>query len=403
MTRWLRRIMRWAILVGAVRLLRATRRGSRTRSPDDDAPTTPGIRMSATNAPPSPAPSGSPAGPAPPGSPHHSGRPLDVPHRGGTRPVAAASAAPRQAASEDETATPASDAHADVALAARPPWPTVAKRAWETSQRRQLSLLAAGVAFYAFTSLFPAIIATIMIYGLVADPTTIQDHAERLSEAVPEAARQLVLEQVASLATVSRGSLSLGLVVALLVALWGASGAVGNLMGALNVAYGTQDRRPFAKRRGIALGLTASLIVGGVCLLGIVAIFPAVQRAVDLDGTTWAAIGRLRWVLLMVMLLAALTVLYRVGPDTTVRTSWRSPGAITATGIWLVASFGFSYYVSNFSNYGATYGSLAAVVVLLMWLWLTFYIILLGASINVQANPVLTAAAAREAETSATA
>ncbi len=375
MTRWLRRILRWAIVVGVIRLFRATRRGSRDHSAHGDAPTTSGVRMSATNAP-------NPTR-APP-SAH------EVPGE-----------APSPAGLGAEGTPSSTDADGDATLSARAPWPAVIKRAWATSQERQLTLLAAGVAFYAFTSLFPGIIATIMIYGLVADASTIQSHAERLSEAVPEVARQLVLEQVEALATVSAGSLSFGLVAALAVALWGASSAVGNLMRALNVAYGIQDRRPFAARRGIALGLTAALIVGGVCLIGIVAVFPAVQRAVNLDGATWAMIGRLRWVLLVAMLLVALTTLYRVGPDTSERTSWRSPGAITATGIWLIASFGFSYYTSNISNYSATYGSLTAVVVLLMWLWITFYIVLLGASINAQADPALVAAStAQDAEVS---
>ena len=246
-----------------------------------------------------------------------------------------------------------------------------------------MSLLAAGVAFYAFISLFPAIIATIMVYGLVADPSTIQHHAEELAEAVPASARQLVLDQVGALATVSRGSLSLGLVIALVVALWGASSVVSNLMNALNVAYGVRDRRPFAQRRGIALGLTAATIVGGVCLLVLVAVYPAVQQSVDWDGWIWTLISSVRWILLAALLLGGLAVIYRVGPDA--HTSWRSPGALVATILWLVASFGFSFYVTNFSSYGATYGSLASVVVLLLWLWLTFYIILLGAAINEQA------------------
>lgn len=339
--------------------------------------------MSATNAPPSPSGAG----------PQTESAPAAI--AGPTRPSGVAAT---EAPAATVARTPAAADRADSAAASRgwPAWTMVLKRAWTTSQERQLSLLAAGVAFYAFTSLFPAIIATIMIYGLVADASTIEGHAERLSEAVPDVARQLVLDQVGSLARVSAGSLSLGLVIALVIALWSASGAVGNLMRALNVAYGTQDRRPFAKRRGIALGLTAALVIVGVCLLGIVAVFPAVQQSVDMNGAIWAAVSRLRWMLLVAMLLVALTVLYRVGPDTTVRTSWRSPGAIVATAVWLVASFGFSYYVSNFSDYGATYGSLAAVVVLLLWLWITFYIVLLGASINVQADPALAAEAARE-------
>ncbi len=351
MKRWFRRIAEGAILVGAVRLFRTNRRRTRAaaladgESPPLDGDATPGT-----------------------GGPAHPAAPLT----GAAGHTDAAADAPPAGARHESIRTRTNDAV------------QIVKSAWKTSQERQVSLMAAGVTYYAFVSLFPMIIATIMVYGLVADTSTIERHAARLAEAVPESARELVLEQVKSLASVSQSSLSLGLVVALGVALWGASGALSNLMSALNVAYGVRDTRPFAAKRAIALGLTIATVIGGVCLLGLVAVFPAVRQAIELDGKTWAVIGYLRWAVLVVGLLIALAVVYRVGPDTHVRTPWHSVGALTAAGIWLVASFGFSYYVSNFSSYGATYGSLAGVVVLLIWMWISFYIVLLGASINAE-------------------
>lgn len=335
MTRCLRRILGWTLILGILRRFRTTRR-RRERAAATPLAALPRPR---TASPPSP--------------------PLPV--------------------------SPAEDA---APPESRPWWRTVfdiGKNAWTTGSERQVGLLAAGVAFYAFLSLVPALIATITIYGLIAKTSTIESHAERLADAVPESARQLVLDQVTALATTSRGSLSVGLILALFLALWSASGAVGNLMKALNVTYGvTRDERSYVTRRLIALGLTAGIIVGGVALIGLVAVFPAIREGTGGSDDLWRLLGLARWVVLAILVVAALTVVFRVAPDTHVRTSWTSPGALAATAVWLIASWGFSYYVANLGSYGATYGSLASVVVLLLWFWLSFFIVLLGASINAE-------------------
>lgn len=257
-------------------------------------------------------------------------------------------------------------------------------RAWKSGSSDQLSLLSAGVAFYAFTSLFPALIAAIMLYSLVADPATIRTHAQELADAVPESARQLVLDQVTALSRTSTGSLSIGVVVSLLLALWSASSAMGNLMGALNVAYRVDEQRGIVRRKTTALVLTIGLIVVGLMAVSLVAIAPAVLGALDLGAPVRALLEAGRWVVLILGVMIGLAVLYRVAPDLRPPERWISVGATVGAVIWLVASLAFSFYVANFGSYGRTYGSLASVVVLLLWMWLTFFIMLLGARINAE-------------------
>jgi len=229
-------------------------------------------------------------------------------------------------------------------------------------------------------------IAAIMMYSLIADPATIRTHAQDLADAMPESARQLVLDQVTALTNTGQASLSIGLIISLLVALWGASGAMGNLMNALNVAYRTEDERGFVRKKGIALALTLGMILVGLLAISLVAIAPAVLGALDLDGGLRALIESGRWIILIVGVMIGLAVLYRVAPDRHPRENWISVGAIIGAVIWLIASLGFSFYVANFGSYGKTYGSLASVVILLLWLWITFLIMLLGARINAEVD-----------------
>lgn len=247
--------------------------------------------------------------------------------------------------------------------------------------------MAAGVAFFAFMAMFPAMIAAITLYGLVANPEQIRSQAQTVADAMPADARNLLLSQFDSLSKTSSSSLGLGLVISLALALWSASGGVGNLMSAVNVVYDEKETRGFLERKGLALGLTVGAIVFGLLGLGLVAVAPAVFDALNLS-----AIGRLllelaRWLLVIVVVVAGLAVVYRVAPDRDApRFSWVSRGAIVATAIWVIASVAFSLYVDNFSSYSKTYGSLAAVVVLLLWLWITCYIVLLGAEINAESE-----------------
>ncbi len=172
-----------------------------------------------------------------------------------------------------------------------------------------------------------------------------------------------------------------------LIALWSASGGVGNLMAAINTAYDEQETRGFVKKRALALGLTVGAILFMVVMLGLVAVVPPLLDSLVGDTPLRWVLQIGRWVLLVALVSAALAVLYRLAPDRDApQLRWVSVGAVVATVIWLVASIGFSIYVSTFGNYAKTYGVFAGIVVTLMWLWLTAYAILLGAEINAEAE-----------------
>ncbi len=243
------------------------------------------------------------------------------------------------------------------------------------------------MAFFGFLSLFPAIIAAILAYGLFFDPKQIRDQAETVAAALPASARDLLLQQIETLTQTPQQSLGFGLLLSLATALWSASGGVGNLMSAVNLAYDEEETRGFVRRKALALALTLGAIVFSLVTIGLIAVAPAVLDANNVSTILRLGLEAARWVLLLAAVTVALAVIYRVAPDRDApKLSWVSVGALVATVIWLIVSLAFSLYVDNFGSYGETYGSLAAVVVLLLWLWITVYVILLGAEINAESE-----------------
>jgi membrane protein len=264
-------------------------------------------------------------------------------------------------------------------------WWQILRRAWAEAKADQVPLLAAGVAFFAFLAVFPAIVAAVLAYGLIADPSQIRNQVGELAKAMPASGRDLILQQIDSLTSSPSQSLGIGLAIAVLAALWSASGGVGNLITAVNLAYDEDETRGFFRRKLLALGLTLGAIV---FVLLAVALFSAGAAIGDNVSTPVRyALVAVRIVLALVLISVALAVIYRFAPDRDApRLRWVSVGAAVATVIWLVASIGFSVYVETFGNYAKTYGSLAAVVVLMLWLWITAYAILLGAEINAESE-----------------
>lgn len=271
-------------------------------------------------------------------------------------------------------------------------WWQIVRRAWRRFSDEQGTLIAAGVAFYAFMALVPTLIAVILLYGLLSDPAEVQRQIASLADVLPAEARGLVEERLTNLASTSSGGLGFGLAVSVLVALWSASGGVSALMTAVNEAYGEDDERSFIRRRLIALGLTAGAIVFFCVSIGLIAVAPALLGGEDLPTAAEVAIQIGRWLVLLVGVVLALAVVYRVAPDRrAARVTWLSVGALAATVIWVIATAGFSLYVTLFSNYDKTYGPLAGVVVVLLWLWLSAVAVLLGAVVNAEAERQTTA------------
>ncbi|WP_433559910.1 YihY/virulence factor BrkB family protein [Pseudonocardia xinjiangensis] len=266
-------------------------------------------------------------------------------------------------------------------------WWQVVRRAFKESSADHVPMLAGGVAFFAFLAFFPALIAAITLYGLIADPGEVAGQVESLAGTLPQETRPLIADQLNSVVSTSGGALGVSLVVSLLAALWSASSGTGNLIQAVNLAYDEEETRGFLKMRGLALLLTLGAIVFVLVALTLVAVVPPLLDALPLGAVGLVVAQVVRWALLAAVVIGALAVVYRVAPDRDApRFRWVSVGALVAAVLWLIGSVLFSLYVNNFGSYNKTYGALAGVVVLMLWLYLTSYIVLLGAEINAEAE-----------------
>lgn len=264
-------------------------------------------------------------------------------------------------------------------------WFQVLKRSFGEVKKDHVPMLSAGLAYFAFLALFPALIAAVLIYGLVANPADVQQQVASFSSALPRSARSLITGQLTSIASTSSSALGIGLVISLLAALWSVSGGVSNLIKAVNICYDEEETRGFLRLRALALLLTVGAIVFVVAAVGLIAVAPVVLNALNLGVVGTVLLQIARWTLLVLGVMVGLGVVYRLAPDRDApKFKWVSVGSAVATVIWIVASVGFSLYVSNFGSYGQTYGALAGVVVLLLWLFISAFIVLLGAEINAE-------------------
>jgi membrane protein len=262
-------------------------------------------------------------------------------------------------------------------------WKDIAKRTMKEVKADQVPLLAAGVAFYVLLALFPAIIAGVSIYGLVADPQTVRDQINQLAQTLSPETAKLIGTQIQQVTSSAGGALGLATVIGILTALWSASSGMKALITGVNLAYDEPEGRKFVKLRGLSILMTlAAMVLLGIALALIVG-FPAVPDSWPAVLQWTAAV--LRFVLLAVLLMAGLAALYRYAPDRDKpKWSWSSPGSVVATVLWVLASVGFSIYVNAFGNYNKTYGALAGVIILMFWLYLTAFVVLVGAELNAE-------------------
>jgi membrane protein len=264
-------------------------------------------------------------------------------------------------------------------------WRQVAERVWSEASRDNLSVISAGCAFYALFAIFPALSALIALYGLMTDPATIEDQFGMLSSVVPKEAYDVVIDQVRILAATSNRTLGWSFGVSLALSIWSVMSLTQAIFAALNIAYEEVERRSFLRFYLSAFVFALAGIIGGVVMLLAIVYVPTLfAYAGYLEGYE-EIIAIARWPLMALFVLFLLAALYRYGPcRPSPKWSWVSVGSLFATALWLLASAGFSYYVAHFAQYDRFYGSLGAVIVLLFWLYLTFYIVLLGAEINAE-------------------
>ena len=263
-------------------------------------------------------------------------------------------------------------------------WKDVLVRTWTQAGVDNVSLAAAGVAFYGFTAMVPLLGAIVLIYGIVADPTTVLQNMRDLTAVMPTDAARLIGDQLMGLVKTSSNKKGLGLVLAILIAVWGARAAAAAIVTGLNIAYEEKEERSFFRVTLLTLAITAATV--GVAILALVAI-TALGHLSDLLPSLPGAVlfvGKLASYAALVLAGAAgAATLYRYGPDRRkAQWIWISPGSVIAATIWLLLTVVFGIYVANFGSYDATYGSLGAVIVFLTWLYLTSYVLLLGAELN---------------------
>jgi membrane protein len=264
-------------------------------------------------------------------------------------------------------------------------WKDILVRVKAEAKQDDVSLLGGGVAFFALLALVPALVAVVSIYSLVADEASVVRQVQDTLGTAPQEVRDMVTEQLRSIVGSSSSGAGIAAVVGIVVALWSASSGMSHLIGAINLAYDEEETRGFVKMHALSLAMTLAAIVFLLVSFGTIALVPALIAKTGLGTAARVSIGVVRWIVLLVGMMFGLAVLYRYGPARDApKWSWASPGAIFATISWLVLSLGFSLYTANFGRYNETYGTLGAIVVTMLWLYLTAVAVILGAELNAE-------------------
>lgn len=262
-------------------------------------------------------------------------------------------------------------------------WKDILLRTKDELGDDHVSVVAAGVAFFGLLAAFPAIVAAISIAAIVVDPTAIGDVLNVLAAGLPEAAAEILRSQAQKVTGGENSALGLAALLSILLALYGASKGMKTLMEGMNVAYDESEKRGFVRLNLTAIVLTMLLLLALFVAIGFILGIPVVLAGTGLPAGVRAILSWVRWIPLAVIAVTGLSVLYRYGPSRDApKWRWITPGATLAIVIWIVGSLGFSFYVRNFGSYNETYGTLGGVIVLLTWLWLSAYIVLLGAELD---------------------
>ncbi|WP_028032530.1 YihY/virulence factor BrkB family protein [Chelativorans sp. J32] len=264
-------------------------------------------------------------------------------------------------------------------------WKDIGWRVFREIGEDRILLIAAGVTFYLLLALFPALAAFVSLYGLVSDPVTVADHIAFLGGLLPPTVIDVVRQQLQSLVTEQDRSLGIGFLIGLAVALWSANNGIKALFEAMNIAYDETEKRGFIHLNLLSLSLTLGALVLGIVLILAVGIVPAILAVLGLAPWAELLISLARWPALIIVSIFAILLLYRFGPSRE-RPKWRwlTWGAVFAAVVWLAASIAFSYYLQNFADYDATYGSLGAVIGLMMWTWISVIVLIVGAEIDAE-------------------
>ncbi|MBA4034290.1 MAG: ribonuclease BN [Bradyrhizobium sp.] len=262
-------------------------------------------------------------------------------------------------------------------------WKDILYRTFQQINEDRVLATAAGVVFYGLLAIFPAITALVSSYALFADPSTITDNLRSLSLMMPDGSFGIIQDQVGRV--LSKGSVTLGwtFLIGLAMAIWSANAGMKAILDALNVVYEEDEKRSFIKLNLVSLSFTVAALAGILIMVSAVVAVPLLLQGLGLGTRAELIISVGRWPILAFLLLFALATLYRYGPSrATPRWQWLSVGAILAVVLWLAGSAILSWYLANFEDYDATYGSLGAAIGLMIWMWMSAIIVLCGAELN---------------------
>lgn len=262
-------------------------------------------------------------------------------------------------------------------------WKEIGKRIFSQLQEDHVQIVSAGVAFYFFLALFPMIVAAISVYGLVLSPSQIQQHITELGSVLPSEAYKIIQGIMEPMLDKPSETFGWGLALSLLISLWSANKGTSALFEGINIAYNERDERGFLKKTGLSLLFTFGGILIGLISILIVILFPAFVEWFGFSSFIENLLSMGRWILLGALIVFSIALLYKFAPHRdNPQYKWVSWGAVAGTVLWIGGSLLFSWYVQSFGSYDDMYGSFAAVIILLMWLFLTSFIVLLGAEIN---------------------
>lgn len=267
----------------------------------------------------------------------------------------------------------------------REQWKAVVLGVYARLNDNRLLAVAAGVVFYGILALFPAMTAFVSLYGLVADPATVHQQLALASGILPDGALKIVNEQLDTLTAQKTTALSFGFAGGLLFALWSANAGTKAVLDGLTVAYGEAETRGFIRLTLVAFAFTVGAILSLMLALTAIVVVPIMLGFVGFSGSTDNLVRVARWPALLLLVMMALALLYRFGPSRAhAHLAWITPGAVGAAAVWLIVSAAFTWYIAHFGSYDATYGSLGAAIGMMMWMWISMVVVLLGAELNAQ-------------------
>ena len=263
-------------------------------------------------------------------------------------------------------------------------WKDILLRVWKNIGEDRVLLVAAGVTFYCLLAIFPAIAALVAIYGFFTDPANISAQVDKLAGVMPGGALDVIRNQMNMVASQGASNLGVAFIIGFFISLWSANAGIKSIFDALNLVYDEPEKRGLIRLNLVSLAFTVAAIVFILIAGACIAALPAIASS-QLQGATALIVQTVRWPILFVIIAVGLAFVYRYGPSRAEpQWRWITWGSAFAAIAWIAVSIGFSWYAANFGSYNKTYGSLAAIVVFMMWLWLSIAVILIGAELDAE-------------------